>query len=114
MSQRISFSTFFEINKIRPHESIVIPEPQLEEQSRKEQEARVNDADDLSRTAGQLLDSVSNDTSDKFAQSSFLALMRKLRDREVKVEGENFIDVSLFRYYTSKTGNINNNFTVIN
>jgi hypothetical protein len=50
--------------------------------------------DALATTAGQLLQSISHDTSDKFQQSNFLALMRKLRDHEVHVEGENFIDVS--------------------
>lgn len=48
------------------------------------------DADELSRTAGQLLNSVQHDTSDKFQNSQFLALMRKIRDGEVRVEGEEF------------------------
>jgi hypothetical protein len=48
------------------------------------------DADDLARTAGQLLNSVQHDTSDKFQNSQFLALMRKIRDGEVRVEGEEF------------------------
>lgn len=48
------------------------------------------DADELARTAGQLLSSVQHDTSDKFQNSQFLALMRKIRDGEVRVEGEEF------------------------
>ena len=48
------------------------------------------DADELARTAGQLLTSVQHDTSDKFQNSQFLALMRKIRDGEVRVEGEEF------------------------
>ena len=52
-----------------------------------------DNTDELARTAGQLLDSVRGDTSKKFQESSFLALMRQLRDREVKLEGEKFIDV---------------------
>jgi hypothetical protein len=48
------------------------------------------DADELARTAGQLLTSVEHDTSDKFQNSQFLALMRKIRDGEVKVQGEEF------------------------
>jgi hypothetical protein len=48
------------------------------------------DADELARTAGQLLTSVQHDTSDKFQNSQFLALMRKIRDGEVKVQGEEF------------------------
>ena len=53
-----------------------------------------DEADDLARTAGQLLDSVKHDQSQKFQQSSFLALMRQLRDREVRVEGNRMVDVS--------------------
>ena len=48
------------------------------------------DADELARTAGQLLTSVQHDTSDKFQNSQFLALMRKIRDGVVKVQGEEF------------------------
>jgi hypothetical protein len=48
------------------------------------------DADELARTAGELLTSVQHDTSDKFQNSQFLALMRKIRDGEVKVQGEEF------------------------
>lgn len=54
----------------------------------------VNDADELAKTAGQLLDSVSHDQSQKFKNSSFLELMRRIRDREVQVDGDEFRDVS--------------------
>lgn len=50
--------------------------------------------EDLARTAGQLLQSVEHDTSEKFQSSVFLQLMRRLRDKEVTVEGENFVEVS--------------------
>ncbi|PGH28366.1 hypothetical protein GX50_08899 [[Emmonsia] crescens] len=53
-----------------------------------------NESDELARTAGQLLDSVSHDQSQKFKESSFLALMRQLRDREVTVDGDEFRQVS--------------------
>jgi hypothetical protein len=46
------------------------------------------EADDLARTAGELLSSVQHDTSEKFGQSQFLALMRRIRDREVEVRDE--------------------------
>jgi hypothetical protein len=86
----------FEINKTRLHESTISPEPLLQQQyeQQEEQEAQKTDPDALAQTAGQLLQSVSQETSEKFAQSSFLALMRRLRDKEVVVEGENFIEVS--------------------
>lgn len=69
---------------------IVEEEPTVEE---KEEEKRRNDADDLARTAGQLLESVKGDTSEKFQKSSFMALMKKLRDREAMIEGDNIVEV---------------------
>ncbi len=54
-----------------------------------------NDADELARTAGQLLDNLKHDQSRKFQESSFLSLMRQLRDREVRVEGDLLVEVSI-------------------
>ena len=51
------------------------------------------EADELARTAGALLENVKSETSKKFQESSFLSLMRQLRDREVTVEGDRFVDV---------------------
>ena len=53
-----------------------------------------NDGDELARTAGHLLDSVSHEKNQKFQQSNFLALMRRIRDREVHIEGDEFREVS--------------------
>ncbi|EGD98705.1 Growth regulation protein [Trichophyton tonsurans CBS 112818] len=50
----------------------------------------MNESDELSKTAGELLDRVSHDQSQKFKQSNFLALMRQLRDREIVVDGDEF------------------------
>lgn len=55
---------------------------------------RNRDADALAQTAGQLLDSVRHEQDQKFQQSNFLALMRRIRDREVQVEGDEFREVS--------------------
>jgi hypothetical protein len=52
-----------------------------------------DDPDALARTAGQLLDSVKDNQSDKFQKSQFLELMRQLRDREVRVEGDKIVGV---------------------
>ncbi|KAI9700176.1 MAG: hypothetical protein M1820_006844 [Bogoriella megaspora] len=56
--------------------------------------AQQDEADDLAATAGQLLDSVADNTSLKFLNSNFLGLMRKLRDKEVRVEGDKMVDVN--------------------
>lgn len=66
-----------------------IPETKKEDSS-----AQRNNNDELAKTAGRLLDSVSHDQSQKFKESNFLALMRRIRDREVQVEGDDFREVS--------------------
>ena len=49
--------------------------------------------DALAQTAGELLDKVADNQSTKFQKSSFLDLMRRLRDREARVEGEKIVEV---------------------
>ncbi|KAH8814747.1 hypothetical protein DL96DRAFT_1624811 [Flagelloscypha sp. PMI_526] len=65
----------------------VVAEPQSQSRSTIESEG-----DDLSRTAALLLQHVSQETNPKFAQSQFLSLMQKLRDREVIVEDNKVIE----------------------
>lgn len=50
------------------------------------------DDDALAMTAGELLERVEDNQSDKFQNSQFLVLMRKLRDREVKVDGDKMVE----------------------
>ncbi|CRG85527.1 hypothetical protein PISL3812_02579 [Talaromyces islandicus] len=52
------------------------------------------DPDELARTAGNLLESLSHENSKKFQESNFLALMRRIRDREVHIEGDEFRESS--------------------
>ena len=59
-----------------------------------ESQQSAHDADAFAETAGELLDSVRGDQSDKFQQSEFLALMRRIRDREVEVNGDELREVS--------------------
>lgn len=56
--------------------------------------ANANDSDLLAKIAGELLENVSTDmsTNDKMRNSSFMSLMRKLRDKEAVVEGDKMID----------------------
>jgi hypothetical protein len=60
-------------------------------------EPQPEDPDALARTAGQLLESVRSNTSQKFQNSQFLQLMRQLRDREVQVEGDKIVERSTGR-----------------
>lgn len=73
--QRIGSDTIIQADKQDPH-------------------FQTRDADALAQTAGQLLDSVRHEQSEKFQQSNFLALMRRIRDREVEVNGDEFREVS--------------------
>ena len=67
------------------------------------------EADELSRTAGQLLDNLRQEESTKFQQSNFLELMRQLRDKEVRVEGDKMVSVST----QSATNNIPGKFPIL-
>ena len=58
------------------------------------------DADELARTAGQLLNIVQHDTSDKMKNSQFLDLMRRIRDREVEVQNNDIQSTSNQAGYT--------------
>ncbi|KKK23432.1 hypothetical protein ARAM_004477, partial [Aspergillus rambellii] len=73
-----------------PQETIRIGSDTIPQSNKHDPQSAANDADELARTAGQLLNSVSHDTSQKFRESNFLALMRRIRDREVHVEGDEF------------------------
>ncbi len=66
-----------------------------EAQKRGEEGEDADDAEELARTAGQLLENVKGDQSQKFQESNFLSLMRQLRDKEVRVEGDKLVDVSI-------------------
>lgn len=60
----------------------------------RQERSDAQEADELARTAGHLLENVKHDQSAKFRGSNFLSLMRQLRDKEVKVEGANIVQVS--------------------
>lgn len=69
----------------------------VEATERVEQDDQPSQADDeLAQTAADLLQKVSHDKSTKFQNSAFLSLMRKLADRQVKVEGDKMVEVSIF------------------
>jgi hypothetical protein len=82
-----------QINQSALHEAQVYSHPSIQEEHEEQISGASNNPDALAQTAGQLLNSVSQETSEKFAQSNFLALMRSFRDKEIVVEGENLINV---------------------
>ena len=90
-----------EFGEMYPYEEIRIGSDRILDERMETEEGNnnKNNADELARTAGQLLDNIKHDQSPKFQQSSFLALMRQLRDREVHVEGDKLVDVSLSHFH---------------
>ncbi|KAJ9633847.1 hypothetical protein H2204_006632 [Knufia peltigerae] len=74
---------------------------QYRERTERTEDQDSRDADELARTAGQLLTSVQHDTSDKFQNSQFLDLMRRIRDRQVEVQNNDLQDVSTGQAATS-------------
>ncbi|KAI9653523.1 MAG: hypothetical protein M1821_007031 [Bathelium mastoideum] len=72
------------------------PEQRQDHPLQQEQEDKQehDEADDLAATARQLLNSVADNQSAKFENSEFLGLMRKLRDKEVRVEGDKMVEVN--------------------
>ncbi|KAI0630331.1 hypothetical protein C8Q77DRAFT_1280414 [Trametes polyzona] len=58
---------------------------------RAESTSRAHEADELARTAGVLLDTVQGETNPKFKNSAFMGLMRQLRDGELVVQGNEFV-----------------------
>ncbi len=59
------------------------------------QDQRLQTDDDLAQTAEEVLLTVSDNNSQKFQDSTFLALMRRLRDREVRVAGDKMVEVEV-------------------
>ncbi|PVG00366.1 TPR-like protein [Serendipita vermifera] len=51
----------------------------------------VIDGDELSRTAGLLMDSLKDEENPKFKNSEFMGFMRQLRDKELVVEGDKLV-----------------------
>ncbi|KAK7193834.1 hypothetical protein DPSP01_011891 [Paraphaeosphaeria sporulosa] len=72
-----------------------LQQPQEPEQKQEEEQHQPrHDDDEMAQTAGRLLERVSDNTSEKFQKSQFLELMRRLRDREIRVEGDKMVEVS--------------------
>ena len=72
------------------HERIVEEKPEQQ----KEEQPPMNDDDEMAATAGRLLERVADNTSEKFQNSQFLELMRRLRDREVRVQEDKIVEVN--------------------
>lgn len=76
----------------QPLEQVRIGSDAIQYTEKKDQTAEheAQDANALARVAGELLHNVQHDNSQKFQNSQFLNLMRKIRDRQVEVRNNDF------------------------
>jgi hypothetical protein len=70
------------------------PENERVEEQQKEEQPQMNDEDEMAATAGRLLERVADNTSEKFQNSQFLELMRRLRYRDVRVEEDKIVETN--------------------
>lgn len=68
--------------------------PEAATQKAPARETTQQDADELARTAGKLVSTVEHETNDKFKQSNFLNLMRKIRDKQAGIQGSDIVETS--------------------
>lgn len=69
------------------------PQPREEQEAAREDDSKLKTEQELVRAATDILASVSDNTSTKFQQSTFLELMRRIRDHEVTVVDNSLVDV---------------------
>jgi hypothetical protein len=80
------------------------PDETLAQEQKDSNQNTRDDDDALAATAQELLEKVEHNQTDKFRNSQFLGLMRKLRDREVKVEGDKMVEtVSATQIHPKRT-----------
>ena len=78
------------INHEIPDQAVNLGSDQIQQQGPGVDVDQQAEADALAKIARQLLITLQDEQSDKFQQSKFLDLMRKVRDREMEVRGDNF------------------------
>jgi hypothetical protein len=74
----------------------IVAEPEIEAEMEEPKLSEKEEGDRLAQTAGELFDRLQHEreTDEKFRDSTFMALMKKLRDREVVVAGNNMVESS--------------------
>lgn len=102
------FSRDQQVQQVNEHDGLLFQAPEADQQVstmlnelREQLDQSSKDDDELANTAAELLNKVSHDKSTKFQNSAFLGLMRKLADRQVKVEGDKMVEVSKSILYLS-------------
>ncbi|EKM54509.1 uncharacterized protein PHACADRAFT_258401 [Phanerochaete carnosa HHB-10118-sp] len=75
----------------KSHEETVAVLRASQEVTQEHPAQRLDNPDELARTAGSLIDAVRHEDNPKFQSSAFLGLMRQLRDREIVIEGNQMV-----------------------
>ncbi|KAI5123040.1 hypothetical protein M0805_000476 [Coniferiporia weirii] len=81
--------------EFQSHEASLLSAPELAsvvEQQSQDPVQMHREADELARTAAQLIESVQNEQNPKFKNSQFLQLMRGLRDGEIVMDGNELVE----------------------
>ncbi|KAF8200672.1 hypothetical protein BJ912DRAFT_1122391 [Pholiota molesta] len=90
-SRRISWDREFNAQELHLASAPSIITQELEQQQATSQRP-ANEADELARTAGMLLEGVKHEQNPKFQNSAFMGLMKQLRDGEVIVDGNTMVE----------------------
>jgi hypothetical protein len=74
----------------------IVAEPEMVAEDEEPKLSEKEEGDRLAQTAGELFDRLQHEreTDEKFRNSTFMSLMKKLRDREVVVAGNNMVESS--------------------
>ncbi|KAI9891165.1 MAG: hypothetical protein M1814_003008 [Vezdaea aestivalis] len=93
-AQQVQEKGFAQSHVPEPSSSLEQAEATLAQMSISEQQtqAQTKTADDLSKAAGRIMESVDGDSDAKVQNSEFFAFMRKLRDREVVLRDDKFVE----------------------
>ncbi len=66
----------------------------LAEENKSAEDGKAQNDHELKRAAASILDSVADNTSQKFQQSSFLALMKRIAEEKVVLKGEDLVEAA--------------------
>ncbi|KAK8084931.1 hypothetical protein PG997_006202 [Apiospora hydei] len=83
---------------------VLNPAPAEVQEPKTEPVHNPQDETELARVAQQLVDSVASDESEKFRNSSFLSLMRRIAAKEVVIQDSNLVEASTADAINTATG----------
>lgn len=79
-------------NDLMANLDAISAEPTVHETSKEEPEDDEEQETELARTAQELVDLLANNDSDKFKNSEFISLMRRVASRQLTVQGNDLVE----------------------